>query len=63
MTNEQKEWIDTATYRTLLHKWRFAAIGDKMFRGDVGNYFSNVMAEKKKHVDPVRASKDVGWKS
>ncbi len=63
MTTEQmKAWIDVQTYETLLHKWRFAPVGDPFFQGEVGGYFSQVMAERR-DADPaaaVSASKSIG---
>ena len=50
MTNDQKKWIDNASYTALLYKWRFAPSGDPMFQGDTGDYYAKVMAEKKKTV-------------
>ena len=61
MTDEQKEWIDKATYETLLRKWRFSPLGDAFFCGECGTYFSKVMSEKKRKCDHVAASKNVGW--
>jgi len=62
MTPEQKAWIDSASYETLLNKWRFAPIGDPMFQGEDGDYFAKVMYAKR-DAEPdggVRASKNVG---
>lgn len=65
MTKKQmKEWIDGASYLTLLKKWRFASPGSPFFQGDVGIYFEKVMMKKKKevgHAAAVRASKEIGW--
>ena len=63
MTDEQKRWIDKATLHQLLGKWRFAPVGDPLVRGEVGEYFSKVMAEKRS-ADPsgwTQASKALGW--
>ncbi len=63
MTPEQKEWIDSASYETLLRKWRFAPAEDPAFQGEVGQYYSDVMF-RKRDADPggaVRASKNIGW--
>ena len=46
MTDEQKRWIDNASLHQLLDKWRFAPVGEPMFQGEVGEYFSKVIAEK-----------------
>ena len=58
-----KKWIDAQDYETLLRKWRFAAVGDAFFQGDLGAYYSKTMFAKR-DADPeaaVRASKNVGW--
>ena len=63
MTPEQKKWIDEASYEDLLRKWRFASVGEPMFQGDTGKYYSKVMNEQRS-ADPgghVRASKSIGW--
>jgi hypothetical protein len=60
---EMREWIDNADYEALLRKWRFAPPGDPFFQGEIGQYYSKVMAEKR-DADPagaVRASKRIGW--
>lgn len=61
MTDEQKKWIDTASYEDLLNHWRFAPVGDPFFAGDTGSYYIKVMNEKKKEADHVKASKKIGW--
>ena len=61
MNEQNKLWIDGATYEQLLYKWRNAPFGDKMFQGDAGDYYSKVMFEKKRTADHVQASKNVGW--
>jgi len=61
---EMKDWIDNATYAQLLYKWRLAPVGDPFFQGEVGDYYSEVMARKKREVGDEahsRASKNVGW--
>ncbi len=60
----RREWIDSASYESLLSRWRFAPVGDPMFQGALGDYYSNAMAEKKKeigHAEHVAASKRIGW--
>ena len=47
MTDEQKRWIDHASYRELLERWRYAPVGDSMFVGDTGTYYAKVMAEQR----------------
>lgn len=63
MTPEEKAWIDNANLFSLLSRWRFAAVGDKMFQGETGEYYSKVMFGKRDadNAEWVRASKEVGW--
>ena len=61
MDPKAKQWIDNASYETLLSKWRFAPIGDPMFQGESGQYYAKVMNEKRARTDHVAASKAVGW--
>lgn len=65
MSNEEKEWIDSASLETLLEKWRFAPTGSAYFTADPERtaYFQKVMFGKRSS-DPdgwVAASKRVGW--
>jgi hypothetical protein len=62
MTNEQKAWIDNASYEMLLHKWRYAPLGDPYFQNkELSDHFIKSMREKKETYDHVQASKNVGW--
>lgn len=65
MTNEEmKKWIDNASYGQLLSKWRFAPVGDPFFQGEIGDYYSEKMAEKRREVgdaEHVATSKRIGW--
>ena len=64
MKKEFKEWIDSATYEDMLKRNRFSKSDDKIFHGDSGQYFINVMREKKKEIgdcEAVRISKKIGW--
>lgn len=64
MKKEMKNWIDKADYESLLTKWRFAPVGDVLFQGELGKYYSDVMFKKRNELDSaeqVRISKDVGW--
>ena len=63
MTPEQKAWIDNASYEQLLHKWRFAPLGDSWFQGECGEYYSKVMSEKRNanSDEHIQASKSIGW--
>jgi len=61
---EMKAWIDAASYEALLSRWRFAAAGDSFFAGEMGDYYSTVMARKREEVGEaghVSASKAIGW--
>ena len=40
LTEENKNYIDSLSYESLLHKWRFAPIGDPMFQDETGKYFT-----------------------
>jgi len=60
---EMREWIDNASYESLLHKWRYGLAGDPFFKGDIGKYYSKKMAEMKEkvgHDAAVSASKLIG---
>lgn len=60
---EMRDWIDKAGYEALLRRWRNASSGDPIFQGEIGQYYSEVMA-KKQNEDPeaaVGASKRIGW--
>lgn len=60
---EMKRWIDNATIYDLLYKWRFSQAGEPFFQGEVGKYYTKVMAAKRA-ANPegwVRASKTMGW--
>jgi zona occludens toxin (predicted ATPase) len=63
-TEKMKEIIDKMDYETMLGKWRYAPVGDPMFTGEVGDYFTKRMREfqdQKTDVEKVTASKNVGW--
>jgi len=63
MTNEEmRTWIDNASYEDLLSKWRFAAVSDPFFQGEIGLHFAKMIRQRFKNtLDPVAASKRVGW--
>jgi len=64
MDESMKSWIDNADYESLLSKWRSAPIGSPWFQGEIGKYYSKVLAEKRSQVssaEQVRASKSIGW--
>jgi hypothetical protein len=59
-----RAWIDGATYKQLLRRWRFGKAGDPAFQGEIGKHYAAVMAKRKAETGPeaaVRASKDIGW--
>lgn len=64
MTPAQKHWIDTATYEDLLTHWRFAPAGDDLFQGDTGEYYQQIMAERREDIGDAghaAISKAIGW--
>ena len=61
MSPELRQWIDNASYETLLSHWRFHPPGHEMFQGEAGEYYARVMAQKRDQCDAVQASKNVGW--
>ena len=66
ISDADKKFIDESSYRTLLQKWRFGPMGDEIFQGETGKYYSKVMFAKKNaltHAEQVAASKSVGWDS
>lgn len=57
-------WIDKATYKELLTKWRFAPSGDPFFQGDIGGYFYQSMSTKKEKLkdgEHSKISKEIDW--
>ena len=61
---EMKDWIDSASYETLLSKWRFARCPDPFLQGVVGEHLKEVMFRKRDALEPgeaARASKSVGF--
>lgn len=64
LTKEVKQMIDNMTYSELLQRWRFAPVGDTVFQGETGEYYCQVMAQKRKEVGNevhVATSKNIGW--
>ena len=62
--NGMKCWIDNASYRELLSRWRFARSGNPFFEGEVGDYYAKVMKCKREEVgdaEHTRVSKSIGW--
>lgn len=64
MTEQQKKWIDAASYEQLLRKWRFAKTGEPLLQGDAGAYYSEQMNLKRKQLpdgEHTATSKRIGW--
>ena len=63
-TDEMKKWIDTASYQELLSRWRFAPVGSPWFSGEIGDYYTKAMKERREKEGNdvhVAASKAIGW--
>lgn len=59
-----KKAIDEMDYQSMLSLWRSAPAGSPWFQGEIGDYYSEIMAKKRKEVGPaahVAASKSIGW--
>jgi len=57
-------WIDEATYQQMLTRWREAPCGDQMMLGEIGEYFIEVLRQKRNqytHDQQVMISKRIGW--
>jgi len=64
-TEDMKRWIDEAEYEQLLRRWRNSPGGDPIFQGEIGQYYSRVMATKRAEVGDegaFMASKKIGWR-
>lgn len=64
MNKTDKKNIDGMSYEFMLDLWRNAQVGHRMFQGELGAYFSKVMAKKKAALSTtaqVSASKRIGW--
>ncbi len=60
---ELRKWIDEASYEELLYKWRYAPVGSPYFVGEVGDYYSKKMAERRSEIgdaEAARVSKRLG---
>ena len=61
---KDKEWIDNASYHTLLRRWRHAPTGDTIFQGDAGQYYAAMLITKRDALpdgEAVNVSKQIGW--
>lgn len=59
-----KERIDNMDYESMLRLWRNSPVGEPLFQGETGEYFTEVMRKKRDEVgneEAVRASKNIGW--
>ena len=54
-----KAIIDTMSQEDLCRTWRFAAVGDPLLQGEVGQYFSEKLQEKGGFTPEI--SKRIGW--
>jgi hypothetical protein len=61
LTPENKTYIDSLSYESLLSHNRFAPVGDKWFQGETGDYWLKRMRELRDTVDHVAISKKIGW--
>ncbi len=58
MTQDEKQWIDNASYEELLGRWRRLPSGSSWFIGETGEYYSKVMARKRS-----KAERRIRWQS
>ena len=58
-TEELKAEIDKMSQYEMCRRWRFAAMGDPYFQGEVGDYFAQKMKEKGGMTPEI--SKQLGW--
>lgn len=61
LTDEVKAYISTLSYKDMLKRWRFGAIGDPIFQGESGNFWVQQMEIKRNFVDHAGISKELGW--
>ena len=63
LTLENKAHIDSLSYESLLHKWRFSPSGEPWFQGETGKYWGERMNELKRQnpAEAVASSKRIGW--
>lgn len=73
MDPKLKEWIDNASDSALLYRWRFASLGDIIFQGEIGKYYIETLAKRRKALEDATdsrhslgtkwsdLSKEVGW--
>lgn len=59
-----KAEIDNMSYETMLTKLRFAPMGDKLFQGQVGEYFMELMKTRRDSIsssEHTQISKRITW--
>jgi len=64
VSEEDKEWIDNATYKELLYRWRNAPAGDSIFdrSSESSSYYALAMNEKRiSDANHTATSKAIGW--
>jgi hypothetical protein len=65
LTHENKAFIDSLSYRSLLYNWRFSPMGEPMFQGETGEYYSKRMRELRNQPGGdelhISTSKSLGW--
>lgn len=65
MTEQQKFWIDNASFEQLLAKVRFEPVNSQWFSNDTGIYLMERYYKAKSQTSPtevVRISKKLGWR-
>ena len=64
ISEETKKEIDEMSYEELLFRWRIAEREDKIFQGEAGSYYTEVMQKKRNMLsnsEQVAISKKIGW--
>lgn len=65
LTEENKAYIDSLSYESLLYRWRNAPMGDRWFQDETGDYWAQRMKELRSQPGGndrhVAASKSIGW--
>lgn len=64
LTESVKKEIDDMSLEEMLERWRFDVCGTPIFEGESGNYFAEVMKQKRNDAptkDWWEISKKIGW--
>lgn len=64
MEDVVKQKIDDMSYIDMLSLWRHAPLGNPLFLGETGKYYTKVMKQKRSEIsdqEHVAASKFIGW--